>query len=260
MKFIVGGFIAVVLIAGLLWSLFHKRPVDLEVASVAWTQTILVERYQQVTQEGFDEDRPGDAQNIVNEGSHVHHYEKILDHYDTVHYTVSVADGQDCVDTPQTCYTTPVSCTSNDNGTADCSGGDEVCFGGGQSCTTRYRDDPRTREEPVYRDEPRYEDHYRWTVWRWTPQRTPTHSGTTIQTTWPDGGEVCLNCSVDPGEKEREAGRRGSYEVHFIDRERADTFDHEPKTETEFHRFPVGSKHPALYSIAGGLEFQLATD
>lgn len=259
-KIIVGGFIAVVLIAGLLWSLFHKRPVDLEVASVAWTHIVSVERYQRVAQGGFDEDLPRDARNIVNEGSRFHHNEQVLDHYQTIHYTVQVEDGQDCVNIPETCYTTSVTCTPNDNGTADCSGGDEVCSGGGQSCTTRYRDDPRTREEPVYRDEPRYEDYFTWTVWRWLPNRQPTHSGTTTQTTWPDAKEVCLNCTVRVGQQERESGRRGTYGVHFIDRERADTFDHVPTSEDEFHRFPVGSKHPALYSIVGGLEFQLATD
>lgn len=259
-KIILGALAAIVLITGLLWLLFHKRPVDLEVVSVEWTQTIKVERYQQVAQSGFDEDMPSDVQNVVNEGSRVHHYDQVLDHYKTVHYTEQMNDGQDCVDIPQTCYTTPVSCSANDNGTADCSGGDEVCSGGGQSCTTRYRDEDRTREEPVYRDEPRYEDHYQWIVWRWIPQRTPIHSGTTMQTTWPDENEVCLNCQVGSGEKEREAGRSGAYEVHFVDQERTETFVHEPKSEAEFHKFPVGSKHPALYSIAGGLEFQLATN
>lgn len=257
----IGGCVALfVIICGIIGLLFHKRPVEVEVTNVVWTHIVSIERYQQVAQEGFDEDRPGDAKDIDNKGSRFHHHEKMLDHYQTVHYTVRVADGEDCVDVPETCYTTPVSCTPNDNGTADCSGGDEVCSGGGQRCTTHYRDDPRTREEPVYRDEPRYEDYYAWIVWRWLPNRRPTHSGTTTQTTWPESEELCLNCNVGVGQQERESGRQGTYTVHFIDRERADTFDYKPTSEVEFHRFVVGSKHPALYSIAGGLEFQLAAN
>ena len=258
LQLVVGGAAVFALICGIVWMLVHKRLVDLEVTSVGWSQTVSVERYQQITQSGWDEDMPSDAANVRNEGSQVHHYEKVLDHYKTIHYTERVADGQDCVDIPRTCYTTAEHCVSNSNGTASCSGGDEVCSGGGQSCTTRYRDDPRTREEPVYRNEPRYEDHYNWTVWRWMPQRRPSHSGSTIETTWPDDREICLNCNVGSGEKERESGRQGTYAVHFLDPERSDTFDHEPSSEAEFHHFPVGSKHPALYSIVGGLEFQLA--
>jgi hypothetical protein len=258
--FIGGGMALLALIIGLVWMLFHKRPVDLEVTSVEWTQTVSVERYRQVAQSGWDEDMPRDAADVKNEGSRIHHYDQVLDHYETVHYTVQVEDGQDCVDVPETCYTTAVTCSPNDNGTADCWGGDEVCSGGGQSCTTRYRDDPRTREEPVYRDEPRYEDHYAWTVWRWTPQRQPSHSGRTVETSWPDREELCLNCNVGSGEQERESGRQGTYAVHLLDRDRADTFDHAPTTEKEFRRFPIGSKHPALYSIIGGLEFQLAAN
>ncbi len=257
-KIIGGAIVAGALLIGLLWFLFHKRPVDIEVTSVEWTQTVTVERYKLVSESGWDENMPSDAANVVNEGSRIHHYDKVLDHYDTVHYTVQVSDGEDCVDIPETCYTTPVTCSTNDNGTADCSGGDEVCSGGGQSCTPRYRDESRTRQDPVYRDEPRYEDHFAWTVWRWRPEREPSHSGETTQTSWPNAQELCLNCKVGVGEKEREAGRRGVYAVHFIDRERSDTFDYKPTSESEFHRFSIGSTHSALYSIAGGLDFQIA--
>jgi hypothetical protein len=253
--FIGVGLVGLVLILGLLWFLFHKRPVDIQVTTVEWTQTVLVERYKQVAQSGFDEDMPQDAADIVNEGSRVHHYDQVLDHYEMIHYTEQVYDGEDCVTVPQTCYTTPVNCTSNDNGTASCSGGDEVCSGGGQSCTARYRTENRTREEPVYRDEPRYEDHYAWTVWRWKPQRQSAHSGNIIETTWPDDQEICLNCNVGEGEKERESGRAGTYEVHFLEAEGGKTFDYEPNSEAEFHRFPIGSTHMALYSVAGGLDF-----
>lgn len=226
---------AVLLIVGVLWILFHQRPVQIQVTDVAWTHTVSVERYKQVSESGWDENMPADAANVVNQGRQIHHHEQVY-------------DGEDCVDIPETCYTTSVTCSPNDNGTADCSGGDEVCSGGGQRCTSRYH------------DEPRYEDHFAWTVWRWKPQRTPSHSGTTMATTWPDASELCLDCDVGPGEHEREAGRRGRYEVRFVDRERSDNFDYAPRSESEFKTFPVGSTHSAFYSIARGLKFRLASD
>lgn len=258
-KLAVGIAAAVLLVVGLLWLLFHQRLVDIEVVDVEWTHTVSVERYKQVAENGWDENIPADAANVVNQGQEIHHYDQVLDHYETIHFTEQVYDGEDCVDIPQTCYTTPVTCSPNDNGTATCTGGDERCSGGGRSCTSRYRTESRTRQEPRYRDEPRYEDHFAWTVWRWKPQRTPSHSGTTTTTTWPDASELCLDCEVGPGEKEREAGRRGRYEVRLRD-ERGKSFDYAPQSEAEFHRFPSGSRHQALYSIARGLEFDLASD
>ncbi len=243
--------VAVIFIAGLAWVLFHQRPVDLEVTAVEWTHSVHVERYKQVSGEGFDEDQPSDAQNVRNQGSRVHHNE-------TVHFTVQVPDGQDCRTTTRSCYTTAVRCSPNNNGTASCSGGDEICSGGDQVCTPRYRNEDRTREEPVYRDEPRYEDYYTWTVWRWKPEREIPHSGRTLQTDWPSSEEICLNCGCTEGEQERESGRSVSYAVKFVDKRTSERFSHAPASDSDFKRFPLGSTHQALYSVALGLDFQSA--
>lgn len=254
-RFIGCALVVAALCGGLLWALFTKRPVDVTVTSVAWTQTVSVERYKQVAEEGFDESRPSDAQNVKDLGSRVHHTVKVFDHNEVEHYTVQVEDGENCVAVERSCHTTQRTCTPNDNGTATCTGGDEVCTGGGEKCTTKYRDDPRTRDVPVYRDDPRYEDYYSWSVWRWKPERQVPHQGTTTETSWPDSEELCLNCRVGAGEKERESGRAATYKVVLVDEKGTKTFDHEPKSESEFHQYPVGSSHKAMYSIATGLDF-----
>ncbi len=256
---IVGAVAAIVmLVCGLGWMLFSERPVDVMVTSVAWTQTVLVDRYKQIGDEGFDETRPSDAVDVQNLGRRVHHYDKVFDHNDTEHYTERVADGETCVTTPRSCYTTPRDCTPNDNGTATCTGGDEVCSGGDRECTTNYRNENRTREVPVYRDEARYENFYSWTVWRWKPERKIPHNGSTTDTIWADSEEICLNCRVGAGEKERESGRLGTYMVSFLYEKNANSFTHEPKNEVEFRTYPLGSTHKAMYSIVGGLDFRTA--
>lgn len=238
----VAAFAAMILLcSGSAWALFHKSEVNVQVASVHWLQSVSIERYQQVGQEGFAENEPSDAANIVEDGSKVHHYVKVLDHYDTVHYTERVADGQSC-------HTTPTTCTSRKNGTARCSGGD-------RECSTKYKSVDKTRQEAAYRKDPVYAMSYRWTVWRWTPNRTIPHIGDTTETTWPSSEELCVSCALSAGEKERESGRTGTYDVTFVDTDKA-TYDYVPKTEAEFHTFPVGTKRHALYSVAGGLDLQ----
>lgn len=255
---IVGLVIAVAAALVLIWSLFRQEMVTITVSGVQWIQTVSVERYRQKEQGGFREDMPTDAENVREVGKKIHHYVQVLDHIETEEYEVAVQDGETCVSVPKSCKTTPVECKDNGNGVASCQGDDEVCTGGGKDCTPKYRKEKRKRNKEVFRDDPVYAMNYAWTVWRWEHQRDVRRSGSTTETSWPSEEEICLGCRVGPGEKERVSGKDATYEVQFLDVNGTDEYKYEPKSEEEFHGFTLNSEHRALYSIAGGLEFQAA--
>lgn len=250
-RFRVGAAIAIgaSLVALCLWLVFRTRVVDVSVASVRWERRVLVERYHVCHREGWDRD-PGSF-NERDLGKKVHHYDKVVDHYRTEHYTEQVACGQDCVTVPQTCRTTPRSCTSNKNGFATCTGGDTVCSGGGQRCSTRYCSEPRTREVPVYRDEPVYRTWWAWDVWAWDLNRTVMESGDDLSPFWPSDEKVALERGLGAGEKERRRGQE-DYLVTFRDPD--DSWRYSPRDEAEFRRFPVGSRHRIKVGLAHGVE------
>lgn len=240
-KIFVAGVIAAAI--ALLFYAFWPRTVHTAVESVAWTQAVTIERYSVHHQSGFSEDRPGDAFNVRDVGTRYHHSDHVLDHYETVHYSVQEACGQTCTPIPRTCSTTPRSCTSNKNGYATCTGGDTVCTGGGQSCSTKYCTVNKTRQEPRYVDIPRYHAYYEWDAWRWAAARTAQVSGTSTETRWPGAEQTNLCGGPDrpkchDREDERTAAPRGTYAVRFANE---DHTTYSPSTENDFHRFKVGS-------------------
>lgn len=154
------------------------------VSGVSWTRSVVVERRQLVTHEGFAAEVPEGAVGVKPNGQRVHHHEDVYDHDETERYEVDVPDGfttesytervrcgEDCKTTPRTCRRvcsrTPRSCrqvcTNKNNGFASCrdvcTGGDESCHddcsGGDRSCTTKYCDERRTRQIPKTRKETR---------------------------------------------------------------------------------------------------------
>ena len=90
----------------------------------------------------------------------------------------------------------------------------------GEDCTVRRKDqgDGTFKEieecSPRYREEPVYDEKCRYTVERWTPDRTRSASGTSLSETpsWPDADlartGTCVGC-------EREGSRGETYTVHF---------------------------------------------
>jgi hypothetical protein len=76
---------------------------------------------------------------------------------------------------------------------------------------------------------------------------------TTDNIIWPDIEEIHLGYQINQGEQEREnPGREEQYLVTFV--RKTDTYDIKPKTEAEFKKFPIGSKHKIKYSLVGGAE------
>lgn len=146
--------------AFLIFFLFRTREVQAEVVATRWDRTVSVDRYQVVTEEGWDP--PDDSVSTEDLGRRVHHYDKVLTGYKSVDRQEKYACGEDCRTTPRTCHKTPVRCQKNDNGFKTCSGGDEVCSGGDKVCSTRYCTRTVTDKVPQYVDEPVMRTWWRW--------------------------------------------------------------------------------------------------
>lgn len=237
------------------WVLFHKRPVTVQVTGVKWSHQVNVERKVKVSDTGFDENMPSrdpSAQRTgrINKAFNVriidshrfHHTEQVPDGYRTEHYTEREACGTETVGK------TSVSCSTNNNGTRTCSGGDPIT-------RTKYCNVQKTREVRKYRDVDHYETWYGWNEWKWRLNRSPTHSGNTLETSWPTEKELCLNCQTNGLEEERVSRKISQYEVSFVDMEN-ESYTIDPDTLSEFNRYPIGSKHECEYSIAGGVDCQ----
>lgn len=186
---LIGLALALVLLVvfGVLRSLPKQRSVTIVDAS--WTRQIAVEEKKLAEESGWT--LPSDAVEVLNSRREIHHYDQVLDHYETVYEERSreVLDGYD------TYY------TYEDMGNG--------YFDQVEHNTPRYRTEYYTEshQEPVYVSVPAYETKYYYTVYRWSYERTETASGHT-DPAWP---------AVTYGENEREASRSESYAITYAD-------------------------------------------
>ncbi|HET9958624.1 MAG TPA: hypothetical protein VFQ61_29225 [Polyangiaceae bacterium] len=184
----------------LLFLVFRSREVEARVVQRAWQHTVVVERYRIVPGEGFSENRPAEAFDVVQRGERHHHNQRVQDGTVRESYSERVACGEDC-------STSPVRCSSNDNGFKTCSGGDRVC-------RTRYCSETRYRDVPRYKDVPVFQTWYSWRVWAWHTDRTLVEKGTEEAPRWPSEVQLHLGAGCGPGEKER-TRQEFRYDVEF---------------------------------------------
>jgi hypothetical protein len=224
----------VLVTAIVLWT-GRTRHFDATVQAVTWKHTITVERYRVWDRNGWRNEIRADAFEVVSQGQKIHHYDDVLDGYDTEHYTEQVACGEDCTTVPESCSE---SCSDNGNGFATCT---TSCSGGGQSCTTRYCSESRTRQVPRYRKEPRYAEAVAYRIWDWGMDRNVHASGRGVHDlNWPDEE---AQVGVNLGDKEQERALRArSYSVtlHY---DGDQTLRFKPDTEEAFLRFAPTSIH-----------------
>jgi hypothetical protein len=217
--------------------LYSQRTRDFQatVDHVSWTQSIVVERYRIWSREGWKNELPREAFEVRSQGQRIHHYDKVLDGYDTEYYTERVADGETCHDEPQTCSET---CSDNSNGFATCR---TTCSGGGRRCTTNYRSEQRSRQVPRYRDEPRYAEHAAYRIWDWGVDRTLSATGTRVDDLrWPTAE---AKVGEDLGDREQEREKRvGTYAVTLRYDDGEETLTFAPQI-AEFPRFAPGTTH-----------------
>jgi len=232
---IVGGVVALIALLVIRDAWVNRaRDYPATVDAVQWQQTITVERYQIWQRESWRDDAPSDGFEVRSLGQRVHHYDDVLDGYDTQHYTARVACGQDCDDVPESCSE---SCSDNGNGFASCR---TTCSGGGQRCSTRYCSEDRTRQVARYRKEARYAEAVAYRIWDWGDHRTVHAQGATVgDLRWPVA-EAGVGAGLAPREQERER-RSASYRVTLAyDGAARLTFE---ATLSDFAGFAPGTTH-----------------
>lgn len=237
--FIVGA----IFLFGMIYALFRTTEKELVVSSVFWQRVVEIERYRLIHENGFDDNRPNDAENIQSLGRKHHHYRDYQCGTKEVSYKESEACGQDC-------RTTPVRCKTNGNGSRTCSGGD-------RECQTKYCQRTKYKTVPKICQESIEKSYSSWDVWRWQHERNISVRGTTVDSVrWPGDEELRVGINCQGKEKERIGGKTEKYEVVFKDDD-GDTYPYIPQSEVEFKTLPVGSQHRVKYSIALGVDLKL---
>ena len=128
---------------------------DATILDKTWERSVTVEQYRTFHESDWYVPAGG------RETDHyldIHHYEQVLDHYNTVTRSREVPDGG---------HYEVTGYTNNGDGTFD-----EVT-----TYVTDYRTEYYTEEEPVYRSEPVYQTKYEYDIERWAFDHTETTSG-----------------------------------------------------------------------------------
>ncbi len=169
-----------VLLGALIFMMMPKKA-DLKITDVFWHNLISIEKNTQLEESDWIVPDGGEVQTQRRE---LYGYEKVLDHYETVHYQERVPSGSH----------TEYSYQNNGDGT----------FTEVPHQVTDYTYEDRTRQEAVYRDDPVYRTKYYYLIWRWIPERTVETEGHDKEPKWGD---------PQLGENEREAYRESYYTV-----------------------------------------------
>jgi hypothetical protein len=155
---IIGGILLGTMIVCLFIGIFIPKTKTLTIQQTAWTRSIEIE--QNTLVEENDWSLPADAVELLYTRQEIHHYDHVLDHYETVTEQKSrqVEDGYD------------ITYTYRDlgNGYAERE----------EHRTPKYRTEyyTETHEQPVYRDEPVYRTKYYYTIWRYKYHHSVTES------------------------------------------------------------------------------------
>ncbi len=185
------------LVAGIVYLVIPKTQV-LTVKEVSWEYTIVIEELKTFNESDWH--IPSGAR-LKNTREELHHYDNVLDHYETK--TKQVQKQR------LTGYEDYVS------GYRDLGNGyAEEIISKRPIYETYY--DTETYDEPVYRKEPVYQIKYYYEIDRWVPQRNITTSGSDKNPYW---GEISLSSNERVGSKEESYFIRGvsekGKEYHF---------------------------------------------
>lgn len=181
--FIALGVMAVIVSVLLLFSL--NSAIEVRVEGFEWKQSIQVEEKRNVQEEDWSIPSGG---TIVTSFQAIHHYNQVLDHYETRTRTEQRSVGSE-----------EYVCGKKDLGNG---------YFEDQYCTrTLYEDYQVEYEEPIYRQEPVYQKKYRYTVDRWFAINPIVTQDKNHSPQWGNTVNIRTNPSL------REAGRKGIYTV-----------------------------------------------
>ena len=191
---------------------FWPHNVKSQVSAKSWLRSVAVEAERTV--EENDWSLP-DGGRLLRTAEEIHHYDNVLDHYETRSRQVSerVYDGED--------YYTEYH--NNGDGT----------FTEVEQSRPRYRTEYHTEyyEDPVYVPVARYATKYYYEIERWVYDRTVTSEGGADEPYWPD-------CSLK--DKEREGQKLEYYELSVADgKEKTYTFE---TSQSKWSSLKIGDK------------------
>ncbi len=224
---LVGVVALVVLCAGLAaaFLIFGGREQGATVSGFEWQRAVAVEAFQTVEEEDWSVPEGG---RILSERQEIHHYDDVLDHYETRQREV-----QEQVQVGTETYV----CGQRDLGNGffediEC----ERPIYETQSRTETY-------EEPIYRQEPVYQTLYAYEIDKWNVVRTDEASARDHSPFWP---------RADLGSDEREGDQTELYVVYFTDEE-GETHRWET-TLAEWQAFEQGQAVVLEFDSFGNLE------
>ncbi len=181
--------LVILVILGLIFGPGHD--IEVTVDGFEWERTIKTEEKRKVIEEDWQLPNEG---TLINSFQAVHHYNQILDHYETRTRTRQRVTGSE-----------EYVCGKTDMGNGYFE--DKYCT---RNITESYEEE---YEDPVYRQEPVYQTKYKYSIYRWKPAKPLISSGNNHKAEWADTREIKNNHYL------RESGRKGIYCIIVKDEE-----------------------------------------
>jgi Zn-finger in Ran binding protein and others len=183
------GFLVFLLVFALgIWYLFKPNKFEVEVAGREWVRTVDIEHYQPFIEQAWE--LPSGAR-LISRRQEVHHYDQVLDGYDTRTRTVRVQTG-----------TRRKKCGKRDLGNGYFE--DQYCD------EPVYKNKRETYQEPRYRSVPVYGTKYKYEIFRWEKDRTLTAKGSDLTPKFPS--------EPLPSQDWREGKRTETYTLQLMDK------------------------------------------
>ena len=197
--------------------IFAPHNYEATVTASSWEATVSIEEYKTVKESDWYVPEGGRVYKTVEE---FHHYDSVLDHYDTV----TEEKSRQVIDH----YDTHVEYSYSDNG--DGTFTEHTHTVSDPVYRTEYYTE--TKQEPVYVQVPRYQTKFYYEIERWVYNRTEKSSGKdNEQPHWP---------AYELAENERVSEKNDTYLVIFTTK---DEKEYKKKVSaTEWHSLPVGKK------------------
>ncbi|BDS15040.1 hypothetical protein [Aureispira anguillae] len=218
-----GCFFILAILISLAIALSWSHEIEVQVESFEWERTIRVEENKKIKEEGWSLPQGGE---LITSFREIHHYEQVLDHYETRTRTQQRATG-----------TEEYVCGKRDLGNG---------YFEDKYCTrTTYESYEEEYQEPIYRDEPVYQTKYSYWIYRWLISKPIVTTGKNQEPIWGDTYDIKTQSNL------REAGRKGMYAVIVRD-EKAEIHRHEMNF-SKWERLSIGANLKAKRgTVLGG--------
>ena len=213
------------LVLAILWYFGHGRSATLTVAEATWERSIHIEKLATFVESPWEGEVPAGAR-VLSQETALHHMQPVQ--------TGTTSRTREVPRQIQT-GTEQVKTGVRDLG----NGYFEDVYESRPVYETR--NETETYEEPILAQVPVMRTRYKVEVDRWVDAREARLRGAGNPPHWPETNLV---------EKEREGKRTEIYRVRFRDEKKRDR-TYEPKSESEFLRFQVGTRHRAKVSRLG---------